>query len=212
MFQLFYTYVASVLSRCCICFKHMLQLFHLNVAMLHIYVTSVSSRCYICFAMATRVFSWCFRRMLPVFQLFRTYVASVSSRCCKSRSGVAHVAIGPIWRSHLLQLLGPCACVWVWRGASGRHGKQCGRADRDMTLYFAANIVVVEMAKVTSWIRRTATTVVSLIQIAIMHVIARGARVGTTAHSARHRMGPPSPNNKHDAVREYYCSACNNGL
>jgi hypothetical protein len=116
MFQLFYTYVASVLSRCCICFKHMLQLFYLNVAMLHTYVTSVSSRCYICFAIATRVFSWCFRRMLPVFQLFQTYVASVSSRCCKSRSGVAHVAIGPIWRSHLLQLLGPCACVWVWTG------------------------------------------------------------------------------------------------
>jgi hypothetical protein len=46
----------------------------------------------------------------------------------------------------------------------------------------------------------------------LMHVIARGARVGTTAHSTRHRMGPPSPNNKHDAVREYYCSACNNGL
>jgi hypothetical protein len=27
-----------------------------------------------------------------VFHLFRTYVASVSSICCKSRSGVAHVA------------------------------------------------------------------------------------------------------------------------
>jgi hypothetical protein len=37
--------------------------------------------------------------MLQVFQLFRTYVVSVSSRCCKSRSGVAHIAMGPICRS-----------------------------------------------------------------------------------------------------------------
>jgi hypothetical protein len=34
-----------------------------------------------------------FRRMLQVFQLFRTYVASVSSRCYKSRSDVTHVTI-----------------------------------------------------------------------------------------------------------------------
>jgi hypothetical protein len=34
----------------------------------------------------------CFKRILQVFHLFRTYIASVSSRCCKSRSDVAHVA------------------------------------------------------------------------------------------------------------------------
>ena len=67
--------------------------------------------------------------MLQVFQLFRTYVASVSSRCYKSRSGVAHVAVGPICGSHLLQLLGSSVCVWVWRGHHGvwaRDTEQCG--------------------------------------------------------------------------------------
>jgi len=62
------------------------------------------------------VFYKCFRRMLQVFQLFRTYVANVFSRCCKSRSSVAHVAMWPIYSSCLLQLLGPPACTWVWRG------------------------------------------------------------------------------------------------
>jgi hypothetical protein len=33
--------------------------------------------------------------MLQVFQLFQTYVASVSSKCCKNKSGVVHVAMGP---------------------------------------------------------------------------------------------------------------------
>jgi uncharacterized membrane protein YhaH (DUF805 family) len=56
-----------------------------------------------------------YRRMLQVFQLFRTYVANVSSICYKSRSGVAHVAVDPIHSICLLYLLGPLACVWVWR-------------------------------------------------------------------------------------------------
>jgi hypothetical protein len=34
--------------------------------------------------------------MLQVFQLFQKYVANVFSRCYKSRSGVAHVAVNPI--------------------------------------------------------------------------------------------------------------------
>ena len=34
--------------------------------------------------------------MLQVFQLFRTYVANVFSRCYKSRFGVTHVAVDPI--------------------------------------------------------------------------------------------------------------------
>jgi hypothetical protein len=40
----------------------------------------------------TRVFKF-FLVFLQVFQLFRTYVTSVSSGYCKSRSGVAHVAM-----------------------------------------------------------------------------------------------------------------------
>ena len=61
MFQLFQTYVvASVLSGCCICFTHMLQVFHLDVA----YVFQWLHAC----------FPGVFRRMLQLFQLFWTYV------------------------------------------------------------------------------------------------------------------------------------------
>jgi hypothetical protein len=83
--------------------------------MLQVYVKCFRCFIYTCkcflrmlymFAMATHVFSWCFRCMLQVFELFRTYIASVSSRCCKSRFSVAHVAIGPTSHSRLLQLLG----------------------------------------------------------------------------------------------------------
>jgi hypothetical protein len=77
VFQMFHTYVASVF-----------------IWMLHMFV------------MATHVFCKCYRCMLLVFQLFRTYVVSVLSGYCKNRSGVAHVAIGPICRSRLLRLLG----------------------------------------------------------------------------------------------------------
>jgi hypothetical protein len=85
--HMFHIYVASVSSGCCICFQA--------------YVASVSSRCCIYFAMATPVFPSCFRRMLQVFQLFWTYVANVSSRCFKSRSGVPHVVVDPICSSCL---------------------------------------------------------------------------------------------------------------
>jgi hypothetical protein len=44
--------------------------------------------------------------MLQVFQLFRTYIVSVSSGCYKTRSGVVHVALGPSCCNCLLQLLG----------------------------------------------------------------------------------------------------------
>jgi hypothetical protein len=39
------------------------------------------------------VFCKCFRRMLQVFQLFGMYIAIVSSRCCKNRLRVGHVAM-----------------------------------------------------------------------------------------------------------------------
>ena len=63
----------------------------------HTYVASVLSGCCIYFAMATNMFSWCFRRMLQVFHL----------DVAKIDLSVAHVAVGLICNSHLLQLLGP---------------------------------------------------------------------------------------------------------
>jgi len=77
MLHVFYLCVAYVSHLCCKCFIRMLHMF--------------SHICCICFAMATHVFFSCFRCMLQVFQLFRTYVANVSSRLCKSRSCVTHV-------------------------------------------------------------------------------------------------------------------------
>jgi hypothetical protein len=123
MLHVFYMGVAYVSHLCCKCFIWMLHMFHA-------YVASVSSRCCICFAMATHVFSSCFRCIFQMFQQFRTYVANVSSRCCKNRSSIAHVAVGPICSSRLLQLMGLPACAWVWRGASGRCGKPCDRGSR----------------------------------------------------------------------------------
>jgi hypothetical protein len=111
---MFHTYVASVSSGCCKYF--------------HTYVVSVSSRCCICFAMATLVFSSCFRRMLQVFQLFRTYVAHVSLDVAK-----ADLVLHMLQWTHLQQLH---ACYSYWaclhaRGcggdASGGCGKPCGR-------------------------------------------------------------------------------------
>jgi hypothetical protein len=52
----------------------MLQLFHLDVAKLDLDVA---------FAIASHVYC---KYMFEMFHLFQTYVASVSSRCCKSRS------------------------------------------------------------------------------------------------------------------------------
>jgi hypothetical protein len=69
------TYVASVCSKCFFCFIRTLQVFHLDVEKVDLKVayvkwlyTDVASVCSKCF-------------------LFQTYVASVSFRYCKSRSG-----------------------------------------------------------------------------------------------------------------------------
>jgi hypothetical protein len=59
-----------------------------------------------------RTFCKCFRRVLQVSRLFRTYAASVSFGCCNNRSGVAHVAMGPTYRCRLLQLLGTAHVEW----------------------------------------------------------------------------------------------------
>jgi hypothetical protein len=37
--------------------------------------------------------------------------------------GVTHIAVGSICNNHLLQLLSPPGCAWVWRG---RHGVGAG--------------------------------------------------------------------------------------
>jgi hypothetical protein len=73
-FKCFHTYVASV--------------FHLDVAMFvmdkHVFLS----------------FFWCFVSVLDVcckcFNYFQTYVASVLSECCKSRSDIAHVKWDPL--------------------------------------------------------------------------------------------------------------------
>jgi hypothetical protein len=62
--------------------------------------------------------------MLQMFQLFRTYIANVSSRCYKSRSGVTHVAVGSICRRQQPPgaAAGPaCMRVGVERAQAGYH-------------------------------------------------------------------------------------------
>jgi len=106
-----------------VCFRGMLQVFHMDVAkldrdvtyvaMVVLYVACVYSKCFIYFFrhMFASVFTWmlhmfyldvayilqllfqaffgcfykCFRCMLQVFELFGTYVASVSCGCFRSR-------------------------------------------------------------------------------------------------------------------------------
>jgi hypothetical protein len=87
--------------------KHIFQVFHLDVACVRNGYTRAFK------------FFWCFENVSNVcskyFQLFRIYVVSVSSKCYKSRYGVAHVAMRLTCRSRLPQLL-------------GRHrGSSCGR-------------------------------------------------------------------------------------
>jgi hypothetical protein len=102
----------NVASVCFKCFIRMLQAFHMDVASVSYGYCKSRSRCCICFAMATHVFQ-VFSCVLQVFQIyvckcfsFWTYVASVSSEYCKSKSGVAHVAMEPTYHNHPLQLLG----------------------------------------------------------------------------------------------------------
>jgi hypothetical protein len=147
MFQWLYTYVARVYSKCficcfrrklqvclfgcCICFTHMLQIFYLDVV-------------YVCngFQVFSRCFCKCFRCMLQVFQLFRTYVTSVSSVYCKSRSGVTHVTMrvkkrrGREWYPRAVWRHGPAwACetlAWA-RSCWRRHGVQTRAGDEVQT-------------------------------------------------------------------------------
>jgi hypothetical protein len=110
--------------------------------MLHIYA-SVSN---VFIRMLQVVSSECLQWLYTWFSSFFWYFTSVSDLCCKcfnyfgrmlqmcplniakaDLDDVAHGAVGPICSSCLLQLLGPPACAWVWRGACG---KPCGRRSR----------------------------------------------------------------------------------
>jgi hypothetical protein len=117
MLQWLYTHVARVCSKCFVCFSDICcKCFIWMLHMFRTYVVSVLSRYCIClhrlssvfrrYASASDICCKSFRQMLQVFRLFQTYVASVSSRCCKSRSGVAYIATGPTCHGRLLQLLG----------------------------------------------------------------------------------------------------------
>jgi len=76
--------------------------------------------------MATHVFSWCFRRMLQVFQLFQMYVASVSSRCCQSRSWFCTCCSGTHLQQPPTATVGP-ACMHV--GVVGCYGAGVGHGE-----------------------------------------------------------------------------------
>jgi hypothetical protein len=76
----------------------MLHIYASVLGVFHTYV-GVSSLYLHTFAMTTHVFPSflvfckCFRCMLQVFQLFWIFVMSVLSEYCKSRLGVAHIAM-----------------------------------------------------------------------------------------------------------------------
>jgi hypothetical protein len=101
-----YTYISSVSFKCFTYFRLMLQVFYLNDVKVDLIVAYVAMNIHVCF-----------KRMLQVFHLFQTYVASVSSRCFKSRSGRAHVSSA----ATALQLLGHRAWVTVQAPEAGKH-------------------------------------------------------------------------------------------
>jgi hypothetical protein len=71
MLYMFHTYIANVLSGCCICVSMVFQVF-----------SGV-------FACVSAVCFKCFKRMFQVFICLHTYVANVSPRYFRNRSGVA---------------------------------------------------------------------------------------------------------------------------
>ena len=114
-----------------------LQVFHLDVA-------NVLQLLHTCFQVFLMCFWKCFRRILRGFQLFRMYVASVSSKCFKSSffkkklkvdQDAPHVAICPTCHNLLLQSLGRHAYAWGaegwsvarrWAGKQGDGGRGLG--------------------------------------------------------------------------------------
>jgi hypothetical protein len=65
--QSLYMYVASIYSKCFIYFRHMLQVFYLNVAYVAVDITYVTVAIHVC----------C-KRMFQIFHLLHTYVVESS--------------------------------------------------------------------------------------------------------------------------------------
>jgi hypothetical protein len=103
-------------------FIRMLQVFHLDVAQVDLDVAYIWNDC----TNVLSLWDFCkrFRRMLKVFQLFRTYVASVSFKCCKSRLV-----------SHMLQWdsLTTAACYSSWGATVGSPCRRLSPADASVT-------------------------------------------------------------------------------
>ena len=83
-----YMHVASICLKCFQVFHaYVFQVLYLDVA-------------YVCigFQMFLRHFRKCFRRLFQVFHLSFLYIATIASRCFKSRLGVAHgMRVGSGW-------------------------------------------------------------------------------------------------------------------
>jgi hypothetical protein len=107
VFQVFHRYVVIVSygcyksrSRCCICCnglyvccKGLFLMFHLCfriyvASVFYLDVTYVSQVCCKCFIWILHMFCNGFQTFSGFFLVFQTYVASVASRCFKSKSGV----------------------------------------------------------------------------------------------------------------------------
>jgi hypothetical protein len=134
MFHLFFRRKLQVcFSRYCICFTHMF--------------VSVFSGCCICLQWLScvfQVFCKCFRHMLQVFHLFRTYVASVNFiwmlqkwiECCiccnarEERRGREQSPCAVWWRGRHLDDVGPRGCVKRMRG----HGLQAQVRETECSL------------------------------------------------------------------------------
>jgi hypothetical protein len=102
--QWLYTYVASVCSKCFICFKRMLEVFYLDIA----YVAMAIYVCCKCMFQMFHLFQTYVATLqvfylnvvyVPMLHMFQTYVASVYSKCV-------------IYFRHILQmcLSGCCSC------------------------------------------------------------------------------------------------------
>jgi hypothetical protein len=115
-----YLDIACVSHICCMCF----------IWMLHIFCNWFLS-VFMCFYK-------CFRRMLQVFQLFRTYVINVSFGCLKYRSGIASPSSPSATSSRcllvssMLPMFGQREPTWgraLWVGSrlSGAESEPAGR-------------------------------------------------------------------------------------
>jgi hypothetical protein len=80
VFHLDVAYIAVAIHICCNCVFQMFQLFHLDLACFHLDVAYVAVSIHVC----------C-KCMLQMFNLFLTYVASVLSRCCIYIAVVIHI-------------------------------------------------------------------------------------------------------------------------